>query len=254
MLTQRRLAACAATITLATSTVLLRAEAPPSVTGPWAVAGRVTHADGRPFEGATVVVQSGLGTLFTTGSAQTDAEGRYRIKFAPGMRIFSDHWHLAAVVSVHAPGYYEQNLCRHGDLGMASDPSNVPKIWQATVVLPGEEAEVDFVLLRAHTLRGRLLDAAGKPLAQRRLSLTGSHLPPASSILATTQTNADGAFEFPDVPGFDYFLTLFRTTAMDEVALLRLPGRTPKHGQVEIRFDEQSTEKWSVTVEWMGGK
>lgn len=66
---------------------------------------------------------------------------------------------------------------------------------------------INFVLAPAGSLSGVVHDAQGKPLAEKRIGITGEVLPPSSSVIAEKKTDAQGRFEFKDVPtGYDFKL------------------------------------------------
>ena len=178
-------------------------EAPAKPRGRFAVEGRVTDESGRAVEGAEVRVARGWGTLFPTAPVRTNAEGWYAVHFDVGMRMMNDDVSLqCAVVSVSKRGFYERNFARHGNLGMAfrkpDDRSRTASF--AGIVYPGHPYRLDFVLSRAARLEGRLVDERGQPLAGLDVSIRGDILPPASSVLDVSETDAEGRFSFDGVP------------------------------------------------------
>ncbi|HEX6961395.1 MAG TPA: hypothetical protein VF175_05975, partial [Lacipirellula sp.] len=84
------------------------------------IKGRVTDGQGRPLEGVEIRVATGIGTLLGGGSGRSGVDGSYEVHFGPGVSFTEGGPQLQAA-SVHArkAGYYEQNLCRGGNLGMA---------------------------------------------------------------------------------------------------------------------------------------
>ena len=52
----------------------------------------------------------------------------------------------------------------------------------------------------AAAVEGRLVDGEGRPLAKRSVWLSGKELPPACSVLDSAETDAEGRFQFRDVP------------------------------------------------------
>jgi hypothetical protein len=54
---------------------------------PWSVRGQVTDVNGQPIEGAEVRAHTGVGTLHNTGRTTTDKDGRYMLRFGPGMAV-----------------------------------------------------------------------------------------------------------------------------------------------------------------------
>jgi ankyrin repeat protein len=177
---------------------------------PFVVTGKVTDANGRPMYGATVRASTGIATLLGRSETVTDAKGRYSLRFGPGWGFKvddTDRWGVgiqAAVIWASKDGYYEANLCRQGDLAMSGKPVNpdtIPRRWRYKgVVLPNEPYEVDFVMAPAASIRGRLVDRQGRPMAGKQLSMPGEALYPATNVLASIETDEDGRFEVTEVP------------------------------------------------------
>src|SRR6266545_1582170 len=122
------------------------------------VTGKVTDGAGNPIAGAKVRAACGEGTLFETGSAITDAQGKYRLVFKPGMHVKrGEGWGVgaqAATITAGKEGFYEQNLSRQGDLAMTDLREDDPDLqrWAARakgVVYKGKPYEIDYVLLPA---------------------------------------------------------------------------------------------------------
>ncbi len=180
---------------------------------PWLATGRVTDADGRPMAGVEVMAHCGMGTLFMTGSTETDTEGSYKLLFEGAIPRFNKNpvTLQAATISVHKPGFFERNLHRQGDrlAAYSLDGVEFPE-WgkknKDAVFLPGEPKEINFVMLPAAKASGTLVNKHGKALAGYRMSLTGADLPPSSSALASGgKTDENGRFEFRDIPtGYRY--------------------------------------------------
>lgn len=176
---------------------------------PWSVFGNVFDANGKPVAGAKVWASTGIGTLFTTGSAETDEQGRYEFHFGPGVAFEAkDQVQLqAATIMVSKPGYFEKNLSRQGNLMMARKVPETPD-WakrKSDIILPDLPRHIDFILLPAAHLSGTLIDADAKPLAGYRISLTGDDLPPSSSVVGSTKSDEKGQFKLTEIPtGFKY--------------------------------------------------
>ena len=202
----------------------------------WSATGRVTDDQGKPIEGALVHASTGMGSLFTTGSAMTDAEGRYDFQFGPGISIGNDDVQLQfATISVRKPGYFEKNLSRQGDLLMARKlPEKLT--WERRtkdeIILPGQPRKVDFVLLPAARLAGTLLDESGKPLVGYGVSLTGKDLPPSASVIGSTKTDIKGHFELTEIP------TTFKYQILIEPAKSGPPWNAWASGPYEFRISK----------------
>jgi hypothetical protein len=67
---------------------------------------------------------------------------------------------------------------------------------------------VDFVLIPAGTIGGRLLDSTGQPIVGHYISVDAEELPPSSSVLATMKTDAAGRFRFTEIPAGPVWLTI----------------------------------------------
>jgi hypothetical protein len=73
---------------------------------------------------------------------------------------------------------------------------------------PGQEARIEFRMAPAATFRTRLVDGAGRPLANTPIWLTGDKLDFGSSVLQAGETDADGVFVATDVPRRQYRLVI----------------------------------------------
>ena len=176
---------------------------------PWVLVGRVTDGQGQPIEGVTMQAHCGIGTLCETGSAETDRNGRYTLRFSPGIQEISLKAGeapvnlQAATIRASKPGFVEKNLCRQGNLSMADrlPPPDYPK-WGKSggPVLPNQPISLDFVLVPAATIDVELFDGEEKPIAKKIMSLSGKDLPPSCSVLDEGKTDAQGEFRFKDVP------------------------------------------------------
>lgn len=181
---------------------------------PWQATGRVTDREGKPLAGVGVQAHCGFGTLFRTGQAVTDEEGRYDLRFGPGLHSENRQLVQAATISVSLAGHVEQNLHRQGDLVAALEkPEGDDLGWGGKTAddlfLPGQPKTIDFVMVPATKLSGVVMGKDGDRLDGVRVSLTGPDLPPSSSVVATTRTDKGGRFELTDLPtGFAYQLLI----------------------------------------------
>ncbi len=208
----------------------------------WCVFGEVRDQAGRPLADVEVTAYCGAGTLRRTGVTTTDATGAYTLQFGPGMLFMEDHSGLqAATIAPHKSGWIEQNLHRQGDLRMANRPPDESELasWggPGMTVLPGEPRRVDFVMIPAGTIRGRLVDADGQPIVDHYVSLDAEELPPSSSVLATVKTDADGRFSFTEVPAASVWLaTRSPQERMVEVVTPRLTCDAGRTVEVDLVF------------------
>ena len=193
-------------LAIALSTALFVGDRPatqPALVGPaFLVCGHVRDAHGKPMQGVTITANCGAGSLLRTGQTSTNADGSYRLAFGPGIRFFlngrSTVGMQAATIFASKPGFFEKNLCRQGNLGMSDLDNPDDDSWARSfvgIVLAGQEHQgLDFVLVPAARIEGRLVDPAGAPIADKHIALDcdDDSLPPSSSVLDSTKTNADG--------------------------------------------------------------
>jgi hypothetical protein len=226
--TTKRVVWAAAVVSLVVAAVVTGAGEPPAKSGPppagdapkpaaaprppFAVCGRVLDETGKtPLEGVRVRVASGIGTLTGGGEATTDKDGRFRVEFGPGIHRPGGRIGLQyACVWATKPGYY---AWRYGwpiefQLTDAPPPAEVTNTTQHTGLTPGGEAQVEFRMAPAASLRAKLVGPDGRPLAKTRVWLTGKDLPPASSALQSGETDADGVWVARDVPRHQYRLVI----------------------------------------------
>jgi len=173
---------------------------------PFVVQGKVVDQAGKPLEGVEVNASCGMGSLFHTGSAKTNAAGEYRLAFSAGAAVAGTKLGVGTQVATISPrlsGWYEIHLGRKGNLLMSDAKDQLKpddtKAY-AGVVGANEPYTLDFVMARSATIRGRLVNEFGKPLKGVEIQLTGNILPPSCSILAAATTDDDGKFTFDSVP------------------------------------------------------
>jgi hypothetical protein len=176
------------------------------------VVGKVVDETGKnPIEGVEITASAGNGTLRPTGKATTDKDGTFRLVFRPGLMMQGGKVGLqSAVVHARKPGYYSWTYGWPAEYVLTDEP--LPKEQQPgskrTNLTPGEKTRLEFRMAPAAKLRARLVDGAGKPMAKARVYLTGKNLYPASSVLASGETDAEGVFTAADVPLSRYRLVL----------------------------------------------
>lgn len=180
---------------------------------PWLATGRVTDADGKPLPGVTVRAHTGIGSLKNSGTAVTDADGKYVLKFGPGVWSENRKMVQAATISVSLAGHTEKNLHRQGDCVAALEKPDGEIGWggktDEDLFLPGKPIEIDFVMVPAARLQGRIVTEDGRRPEGLRVSLTGKDLPPSSSVVTNTKTDKDGRFELSGIPaGFAFQLLI----------------------------------------------
>jgi beta-lactamase regulating signal transducer with metallopeptidase domain len=144
------------------------------------VRGRVLDAQGQPVAGATV---RGGETFYSNSQVKTDARGEFLLEnCAPG----------ASVVTVRAEHF-------------------APDLRQ---VHPEDRPTLEFRLGPAHTLRGKVVDRAGRPVAGITFSTDAwrGH----RSLGVRFDTDKDGRFEWRDAPGDK---VLYNTTKQGYMSL-----------------------------------
>lgn len=214
-----------------------RQEAPADTKLSWSAIGRVLDEKGQPIEGAIVYASTGMGSLFTTASATTDAQGRYEFQFTPGISLANDDVQLQfATIAVRKPGFFEKNLSRQGDLLMARKlPEKLT--WERRtnddIILPGQPRKLDFVLLPAARLAGTVIDESDKSLVGYSVSLTGKDLPPSASVIGSTKTDEKGHFELTEIP------TTFKYQILVEPAKQAPPWNAWASGPYEFHFSQE---------------
>jgi hypothetical protein len=172
----------------------------------WRAFGRVTDQDGKPLPGAEVWAHCGSGTLFRTGTATSGDDGRYELRFGPGITTLGGKATFqAATISAHKRGYFEENLSRQGNCSAADGPPTEADIkrWHGhkdRLFLPDRPVELNFSMRPAARVAGRLVDEQARPLAKYSVALTGAELPPSSSVLCSARADEQGKFAFENIP------------------------------------------------------
>lgn len=174
---------------------------------PWRVFGKVVDQLGQPLSGVGVKAHCGMGTLFETGSDLTGADGSFDFRFGPG--IFGNKKIVqAATISVSMDGHVEENLHRQGGLVAAFEKPTGEIGWgasEAELFLPWKPIELTFVMVKAISFKGSVIDQDGKRKAGLKLSLKGENQPPSQSGVAFATTDEHGGYVFSGVPaGYEY--------------------------------------------------
>ena len=202
----------------------------------WVISGKVTDVDGKPIQGATVKVFTGVGSLRQSQLATSDNNGAYKLKFRTGgTRVLNNSpGVMAATVFVSLDGYAETNLCRQGDRLIARHDEFQKTAWgdkdkiAEKLILPNQPVEINFQLERSATIQGYVTDPDNRGFAKRTLYLVGPELPPSSSVMAQTRADSDGKFEFKNVPlnrkwRFEFSLPSARKSIESDYFELREP-------------------------------
>jgi hypothetical protein len=204
------------------------------------IKGRVTDGEGRPLEGVEVSVATGIGSLHRGQPVKTGVDGSYEVHFGPGFMTFDSGPNLqAATVHADKPGYYEQNLCRGGHLGMAYYKPKEDQYggWSFEgIVYPNHPHRLDFVMLPAGHVIVELVDAHGKALADYKLCMAGDELYPSTNVLACEATDARGAATFDDVPLKPFWFSLSARGAEYKTAPVEF--REPGEVRLRLTYDD----------------
>jgi hypothetical protein len=173
---------------------------------PFVVQGKVTDVAGNPLAGVAVNASCGVGSLFHTGTAKSDDDGKYRLAFGPGISVGNTTLGVGTQVATISPrlkGWYEIHLGRRGNLMMTESKDKLAtedtKSYSG-VVVANEPYELNFTMAKAADIQGRLVNEFGTPVPGVSINLTGDILPPSCSILAAATTDDQGRFTFDSVP------------------------------------------------------
>jgi hypothetical protein len=223
---------------------------------PWVVTGRVTDAQGNPMEGVTVYVNR---NDMHQSEDRTDEQGRYTIRFTQSGYTYDKdrkRWSFGrttVVVSPLEPGMAERDLYEQGEVIIAGE---IPS-WYARqgrdpkeILLPDQPRRIDFVMVPAVTLEGRLSDASGTPIAETYVSLEGERLPPPGHEIAGSRTDAEGRFHVDAVPTglFCWFTT--RVSAEGRWHNLKTaPFSFPTPGRYQVKLTQSQAEPASPRLE-----
>jgi RNA polymerase sigma factor (sigma-70 family) len=202
----------------------------------------VAEDDKTPLEGVEVTASAGIGSLFTTGTTRTDQAGKFRLIFRPGISVAGQKVAGVAVVSAYKPGWRGWSYDRPTQFILTDEPLSAAQKKENTGytnLTPGKPSRLTFHMLREASLRIRMVDGAGKPMANVRVWLTGDKLPPGAGAIADGRTDAGGAFAVKDVPRSRYRLVIEDRDA----------GRMLELGSVEFRDPAQYTAVVTVR-EW----
>ena len=171
---------------------------------PWIVKGTVVNESDAPLSDVDVYAHTGIGSLKVAGHTKSKHDGTFEFHFGPGYYSKDQEGVQAATISPHKEGWFETNLHRQGDLVAAYKLPKGEIGWgkktAADVFLPNEPKTLKFTMARAASVSGVLVDASGKPLANKRVGVTGDELPPSSSVFAEVKTNDNGEFQFKNLP------------------------------------------------------
>jgi hypothetical protein len=168
---------------------------------PFEVYGKVTDKNGNPVADAVVRAHTGEGTMFQTGAAETDSNGRYHLNFALGGMQRGEGASLA-IIAASKPGMAERNLNRQGEIAVAYKRSTEKSDWleKLPLVLAKEPREINFTLAPAGTLSVRVHREDRDEVDGLSISLKGHAMPPGCSVIDSGRTDKWGEITFAEVP------------------------------------------------------
>jgi hypothetical protein len=170
------------------------------------IEGHVYGEDGRPCAGCPVVWGEQVDR--PSQRAETDERGAFRFEGV-----------AAGALELRAGG---------GDGGLRRVSISTRR---------DQTTAIDLHLQREATVRGRAVDAAGKPLAGWRVEWAGTQVPWFDACTVA----GDGSFVLPNLPGGAGQLLLSRGDGSDKLPVLQVSGVLPDSGPVELRFDAGSS-------------
>lgn len=119
---------------------------------PFVVEGTVADAQGKPIPGAEISVSAGMGTLLPMGSAASAADGRYTLRFAPGMTSPGGQWPenipgQFVAISAARESYRETSRSPQGNLVCAGKPESLDSpLRNDLLIQPLKPFRLDFVM------------------------------------------------------------------------------------------------------------
>lgn len=218
---------------------------------PWIVKGTVVDESGAPLPEVDIYAHTGMGSLKIGGHTKSKQDGTFEFRFGPGYYSKDQEGVQAATISPRKEGWFETNLHRQGDLVAAYKLPKGEIGWgkknAADVFLPNEPKTLKFTMARAASVSGVLLDASAKPLANKRVGVTGDELPPSSSVFAEVITSDNGEFEFKNLPT-TYALKIYAESGQNwrEWPSVTVKLGKPEHFKTRL---EQRGERYILSSE-----
>jgi beta-lactamase regulating signal transducer with metallopeptidase domain len=174
---------------------------------PFVVNGAVRNEDGSPLPGIEVRAYTSWGVLIPCpGSAVSDANGAYTLRFGPGQGSWD-----AANGKLRVPvqgifiqprdiNHYELNRCRQGFIGVAEEPPGPDVGNYSPIILPGESHTINFAMAPGVSISGWLVDAQYRAIPDRYTWLQEEEDRPDGTPVGAVQTDGRGRFTFHSVP------------------------------------------------------
>jgi protocatechuate 3,4-dioxygenase beta subunit len=182
---------------------------------PLVVTGTVTDGAGRPMPGVEIVGTCVYISMASDGRAVSGADGRYTVRFGPTMGVpgRETSFFQSAFVNAHRPGFYERDLGHSSQFHALSKLSDYPDRRPNPtykVLLANTPYTLNFVMLPAAVVKGRLVDAEGRPLIGWRANVAGEHGLPPYNVVASAETDRDGRFRLDNVPPGPWWFTAYQ--------------------------------------------
>jgi hypothetical protein len=197
-----------------------------TVPGPGELVGTVLDPEGKPVANLALKARA---TLFA-GLAITDAEGRFRMR-----RPTAPHQDVEIFV------------LSHGYVLRSSGDADTPSSWGVARV-PCDRP-LQLIADRAPIVRGRVLDAAGKPVPALAVSLGAPGSANHDQAIARSTTDRDGSFEFGRwaIAGMDIAILAGEPPMLVKVGPFRLQAGETK--ECEARMPAPRVHTFTVRDE-----
>jgi protocatechuate 3,4-dioxygenase beta subunit len=202
---------------------------------PFVVTGTVTDGAGRPMPGVEITGTCAFLSQASENRVTCGLDGRYTVRFdAVGhdRGAFQEY----ASVSARRPGFYERDL-GHSAQFLATSPAAAGPFPRPDpgrkLLLAHTPYTLNFVMLPAAVVKGRLVDAEGRPLIGWRVSVAGEHGLPPYKVVASAETDRDGRFRFDSVPPGPWWFTA-RQESGDESKSESVTFERPEQYAVEL--------------------
>lgn len=212
---------------------------------PWVIEGRVTDAAGNPLSGVTInscanAPQSNRMPSHS-GLVTTGPDGRYTMRLLRGVRgRASDRSLLEVTVQASLAQSYEKNLSRQGLLALAGRiPFDVPPGSDEArrIILPYKPYRLDFVMLPAAQVRGRVVNRQGDAVANELLYYSNKLM-----LEGDPRTGSDGRFTIDNAPCTE------NRFWVKGIPSPPIEFKTPGPHEIELIYDNTDEQHPQVTI------
>jgi protocatechuate 3,4-dioxygenase beta subunit len=215
-----------------------RSQAEIDLRWPLVVTGTVTDGAGRPMPGVEIVGRCAYISMASECKAVSGADGRYTVRFGPTMGVPGRRipFFQSAFVNARRPGFYERDLGHSSQFHALSKLSDCPDLRPdpaRKVLLANTPYTLNFIMLPAAVVKGRLVDAEGLPLAGWRVGVAGEHGPPPYKVVASAETDRDGRFRLDNVPPGPWWFTDYQGSG-NEIKSESVTFERPEQYAVEL--------------------